>query len=141
MKTTTVLVLLLLTQRVSSFLPFSTLATTRQRASLPTTTASPRRSAAVVTAPIPDFTDEATHVEARANVEHLRNNLPRPDKPCRVIVMGGGLAGLSTAKHLVDAGHEPVVLEGVCVYVVRVCEIFGKRRREVTVESFRKTNE
>jgi 15-cis-phytoene desaturase len=32
-------------------------------------------------------------------------------KPSRVIVLGGGLAGLSTAKHSVDAGHEPIVLE------------------------------
>ena len=29
----------------------------------------------------------------------------------RVVVVGGGLAGLSTAKHLVDAGHNPVVVE------------------------------
>ena len=58
----------------------------------------------------PDFTNESTHIEARANVDYLKN-LPRPDKPCRVVVMGAGLAGLSTAKHLVDAGHKPVVLE------------------------------
>ena len=35
----------------------------------------------------------------------------RPSSPKKVIVMGGGLAGLSTAKHLVDAGHIPIVLE------------------------------
>lgn len=38
-------------------------------------------------------------------------NLPRPTEPKRVIVMGGGLAGLSAAKHIVDAGHVPIVLE------------------------------
>lgn len=43
-------------------------------------------------------------------MDHLKN-MPRPNKPARVIVMGGGLAGLSTAKHLVDAGHQPVVVE------------------------------
>ena len=35
----------------------------------------------------------------------------RPRTPKTVLVMGGGLAGLSTAKHLVDAGHNPIVLE------------------------------
>jgi 15-cis-phytoene desaturase len=49
-------------------------------------------------------------VEARQNVDHLKR-LPRPLKPAKVLVMGGGLAGLSAAKHLVDAGHRPVVLE------------------------------
>jgi 15-cis-phytoene desaturase len=71
-------------------------------------------SATTTTVPVitkPDFTHEASHREVRANVEYLKTTLPRPDKPCRVIVMGGGLAGLSTAKHLVDAGHCPVVVE------------------------------
>lgn len=58
----------------------------------------------------PPFENEPTHVEARRNVEGLKG-LPRPQQPKRVIVMGGGLAGLSTAKHLVDAGHIPIVLE------------------------------
>lgn len=58
----------------------------------------------------PDFHKEFSHREARDAVNYLRE-LPRPDKPQKVIVMGGGLAGLSTAKHLVDAGHFPVVLE------------------------------
>ena len=29
----------------------------------------------------------------------------------KVLIIGGGLAGLSTAKYLTDAGHKPVVLE------------------------------
>ena len=32
-------------------------------------------------------------------------------EPKRVVVVGGGLAGLSCAKYLADAGHEPIVLE------------------------------
>ena len=39
-------------------------------------------------------------------------SVPRPERPLRVIIAGAGLAGLSTAKHLTDAGHHPVVLEG-----------------------------
>ena len=30
----------------------------------------------------------------------------------RVVIVGGGLSGLSCAKYLADAGHEPIVLEG-----------------------------
>lgn len=48
--------------------------------------------------------------EALQNVQSLKD-LPRPTTPKKVIVMGGGLAGLSTAKHLVDCGHEPILLE------------------------------
>lgn len=53
----------------------------------------------------------ATHIEARQAVDYLKNTLPRPLTPRKVLVLGGGLAGLSTAKHLVDAGHIPIVLE------------------------------
>jgi 15-cis-phytoene desaturase len=62
----------------------------------------------------PDFTNVAEHQEARDAVQALKD-MPRPKSPNnprkRVIVIGGGLAGLSTAKHLVDAGHIPIVLE------------------------------
>ena len=66
---------------------------------------------AMVNVARPPFAGESTHVEALANVKYLKNGLPRPQTPQRVVIMGGGLAGLSTAKHLVDAGHLPVVLE------------------------------
>ncbi len=59
----------------------------------------------------PDFSNVASHIEARQEVEYLKRTLPRPATPRRVLVLGGGLAGLSTAKHLVDAGHIPIVLE------------------------------
>ena len=48
--------------------------------------------------------------EAVQNVQDIKNK-PRPTTPKKVIVIGGGLAGLSTAKHLVDAGHQPIILE------------------------------
>ena len=38
-------------------------------------------------------------------------NLPRPTQPKKIAIMGGGLAGLSTAKHIIDCGHIPIVLE------------------------------
>jgi 15-cis-phytoene desaturase len=44
----------------------------------------------------------------------LIKNLPRPSSPQqkkRIAIMGGGLAGLSTAKHIIDAGHQPILLE------------------------------
>ena len=58
----------------------------------------------------PNFDNVATHIQAQTNVDELKQ-MARPRKAQRVIVMGGGLAGLSTAKHLVDAGHIPIVLE------------------------------
>lgn len=49
-------------------------------------------------------------MEAAALSKELQS-APRPERPLRVIIAGGGLAGLSTAKYLSDAGHIPVVLE------------------------------
>jgi 15-cis-phytoene desaturase len=51
----------------------------------------------------------ASFREARDAVTHLRQ-LPRPTGSPRVIVIGGGLAGLSTAKHLRDAGYDDVTV-------------------------------
>jgi len=48
--------------------------------------------------------------EARDSINFIKS-LPRPSTPQRIAVIGGGLAGLSTAKHIVDAGHIPIVLE------------------------------
>lgn len=48
--------------------------------------------------------------EAQEAVRYIKS-LPRAKEPKRVIIMGGGLAGLSTAKHIVDAGHVPILLE------------------------------
>ena len=53
--------------------------------------------------------------EALATVEQIKN-LPRPDPSSpqykkKIAILGGGLAGLSTAKHIIDAGHTPILLE------------------------------
>ena len=66
--------------------------------------------APIVAKGTPNFANVPSHQEAKANVQALKD-LPRPSEPKRVVVIGGGLAGLSTAKHLVDAGHIPIVLE------------------------------
>ena len=59
----------------------------------------------------PDVFNVPSYIESAQMVEYLKG-LPRPSsRPAKVIVMGGGLAGLSTAKHLVDAGHVPIVVE------------------------------
>eukprot|EP00897_Mesotaenium_endlicherianum_P003996 jgi/Mesen1/3624/ME000020S03153 len=59
--------------------------------------------------PKPDF-DSGPQREAAALSEAIKT-LPRPEKPLRVVIAGAGLAGLSTAKYLADAGHIPIVLE------------------------------
>eukprot|EP00983_Pelagomonas_calceolata_P126150 1161276-Pelagomonas_calceolata.AAC.8 len=60
--------------------------------------------------PAPQFDGTETYQEAVALSTKLQN-APRPVKPQRVVIAGAGLAGLSAAKYLSDAGHIPVVLE------------------------------
>jgi len=54
--------------------------------------------------------DTAGGVEARALSEACAS-APRPEGAPTVAILGAGLAGLSTAKYLADAGFRPVVLE------------------------------
>jgi 15-cis-phytoene desaturase len=61
--------------------------------------------------PKPAFETAGTFQEAQALSQRLRD-APRPAKPLRVVIIGAGLAGLSAAKYLSDAGHIPIVLEG-----------------------------
>lgn len=61
--------------------------------------------------PRPDFTNAETFKQAEA-LSTKMVSAPRPAKPMRVVIIGAGLAGLSTAKYLSDAGHIPIVLEG-----------------------------
>ncbi len=70
--------------------------------------------------PRPDFSDAETFKEAKALSDKLRA-APRPAKPLRVVIVGAGLAGLSAAKYLSDAGHIPIVLEGRDVLGGKVC--------------------
>jgi hypothetical protein len=59
--------------------------------------------------PTPQF-DSDTYQEA-VDLSTQLKNAPRPAQPQRVVIAGAGLAGLSTAKYLADAGHIPILLE------------------------------
>ena len=51
--------------------------------------------------------------DALQTLSYLKS-LPRPQSPTqrkKVVILGGGLSGLSTAKHIIDIGHEPIILE------------------------------
>jgi len=58
----------------------------------------------------PALEEEAGVQEAQRLSERIAS-YKRPANPMRVAVIGGGLAGLSTAKYLADAGHTPIVYE------------------------------
>ena len=60
--------------------------------------------------PKPDFANEETHLEAASLSEAFRTGA-RPARPLNVAIIGAGLAGLSTAKYLTDAGHNPTIYE------------------------------
>ena len=49
--------------------------------------------------------------ESAALTEKLKAYGAAKGRKLKVAIVGGGLAGLSCAKYLVDAGHEPLVLE------------------------------
>lgn len=61
--------------------------------------------------PRPSFDNVPTYEEARILSSKIKST-PRPTKPLRVVIIGAGLAGLSAAKYLTDAGHQVSVLEG-----------------------------
>ncbi|CAN6817208.1 hypothetical protein Bca4012_006951 [Brassica carinata] len=60
--------------------------------------------------PRPELENTVNFLEA-ASLSASFRSAPRPAKPLKVVIAGAGLAGLSTAKYLADAGHKPLLLE------------------------------
>ncbi|KAI4302713.1 hypothetical protein MLD38_038430 [Melastoma candidum] len=61
--------------------------------------------------PRPELENTVNFLEAAKLSASFRSGA-RPAKPLKVVIAGAGLAGLSTAKYLADAGHQPILLEG-----------------------------
>lgn len=61
--------------------------------------------------PKPNFEESDTFQESAALSQKIKN-APRPQRPLKIVIAGAGLAGLSAAKYISDAGHIPIVLEG-----------------------------
>ncbi|XP_058078495.1 15-cis-phytoene desaturase, chloroplastic/chromoplastic [Magnolia sinica] len=60
--------------------------------------------------PRPELDNTVNFLEAAYLSSTFRTSA-RPNKPLQVVIAGAGLAGLSTAKYLADAGHQPILLE------------------------------
>ncbi|KAL5542810.1 hypothetical protein UlMin_010520 [Ulmus minor] len=60
--------------------------------------------------PRPELDNTINFLEAASLSASFRSSA-RPSKPLKVVIAGAGLAGLSTAKYLADAGHKPILLE------------------------------
>lgn len=60
--------------------------------------------------PRPELDTAVNFLEAAQMSSSFRDS-PRPRKGLEVVIAGAGLAGLSTAKYLADAGHKPILLE------------------------------
>ncbi|KAK2969984.1 hypothetical protein RJ640_008324 [Escallonia rubra] len=60
--------------------------------------------------PRPELENTVNFLEAAYLSSSFRSS-SRPTKPLEVVIAGAGLAGLSTAKYLADAGHKPILLE------------------------------
>ncbi|KAL1551831.1 15-cis-phytoene desaturase [Salvia divinorum] len=60
--------------------------------------------------PRPELDNTVNFLDA-ARLSSTFRTSPRPSKPLEIVIAGSGLAGLSTAKYLADAGHKPILLE------------------------------
>ncbi|KAK4781534.1 hypothetical protein SAY86_015636 [Trapa natans] len=60
--------------------------------------------------PRPELENTVNFLEAAQLSASFLTSL-RPSKPLKVVIAGAGLAGLTTAKYLADAGHQPLLLE------------------------------
>jgi 15-cis-phytoene desaturase len=71
------------------------------------------RSLAMKDYPKPNVENTQNYRESSSmskRFKELKTMLPESSKK-KVAIIGGGLSGLAAAKYLVDAGHEPLVLE------------------------------
>ncbi|KAI3521466.1 hypothetical protein L1887_10934 [Cichorium endivia] len=57
------------------------------------------------------YLDNTSNFLEAAYLSSTFRTFPRPFKPLNIVIVGAGLAGLSTAKYLADAGYKEILLE------------------------------
>ena len=82
-----------------------------KRAPLPRSITRARSTIVMKDFPQPNVFDTDPYREGSRLSERFKSDLQAGAKKKKVAIIGGGLSGLSCAKYLSDAGHEPTVYE------------------------------
>ena len=82
-----------------------------KRAPLPRSITRARSTIVMKDFPQPNVFDTDPYREGSRLSDRFKTDLQAGDKKKKVAIIGGGLSGLSCAKYLSDAGHEPTVYE------------------------------
>ena len=99
------------TTTTSAFQPHTRLSLSKPRSN---TIRQPTKSSSLVMKdfPKPNVEDTDNYRYAESMSKSFTTTLKAsPEQKKKVAIIGGGLAGLSCAKYLVDAGHEPTIYE------------------------------
>ena len=87
-----------------------------KRAPLPRSITRARSTIVMKDFPQPNVFDTDPYREGSRLSDRFKTDLQAGDKKKKVAIIGGGLSGLSCAKYLSDAGHEPTSQSGLSLH-------------------------